>query len=415
MDINELVARFGSPLYGYDLAVVARRADELSRALPNGARLFYSLKANPLPDLVGTLVGCGCGAEVSSTGELRAAMEAGCPVPKILYTGPGKGRDELGLALSAGVTQFSAESWTDLERLGAVASTQHAEIRCLLRINPSVPGIARLSMTGIASQFGFEEVELLADRTRLARSGWARMIHGIHIYFGTQVETTEALAANTRAAIRTAEMLSERLDLPVEAVDVGGGFPWPFAREGRPDLGGLKQALEVASSERQRTATAQLWFESGRYLSASSGTLYATVLDVKSSKEGRKFVVLDTGIHQLGGMSGLGRLPRPVMLLDTTDGPIDPGSPETEVVDLVGPLCSPLDCLARDLRVPRLKPGDLVRIPNVGAYGLTASLNNFTSRVPPIEVTYRDGNVVGVYRLAGGHSRVDGKEQGSPP
>jgi diaminopimelate decarboxylase len=261
-------------------------------------------------------------------------------------------------------------------------------------------------MTGVASPFGFEEADLLRGAARLADLGPAVAVFGVHVYSGTQVESPGAVAANTRAAIRVAEALSDRLGLRLGAVDVGGGFPWPFARPGAgPNLGELREVLAAASAERERTASAALWFESGRFLSASSGTLLATVLDVKRSEDGKKFVVLDTGIHHLGGMSGLGRLPRPALVLGPGGAPADPG--ESEVVDVVGPLCTPLDCLARDIRAPGLRPGDVVRIPNVGAYGLTASLTHFTSRTPPLEVAHRNGFVVGLYRLAEGHRRLD--------
>jgi diaminopimelate decarboxylase len=258
-------------------------------------------------------------------------------------------------------------------------------------------------MTGIASQFGFEEDDLLAGADRLTALSPRVRVRGVHVYFGTQVGGCEALAATTRNAIQVAENLSEGLGLTFDLLDVGGGFAWPYASPGAgPDLGGLRTALAELSAGRRRTASARLCFESGRYLCASSGTLVATVMDVKPSK-GKQYVVLDTGIHHLGGMSGLGRIPRPIVLLQA-DGAGD--SEPLEEADVVGPLCSPLDCVARNARMPRLKAGDLVRIPNVGAYGLTASLYGFLSRPAPVEVALRRGEVVGAYHLQGGHRRV---------
>src|SRR5262249_53430277 len=146
------------------------------------------------------------------------------------------------------------------------------------------------------------------------------------------------------------------------------------ASEGiRPDLSVLKHEF-AALAQNGFVHSTKLWFESGRYICASSGTLIATVLDVKESKGGKKYVVLDTGINHLGGMSGLGRIPRPFISVVPLNGD---GAGEIENFDVVGPLCSPLDSLARNLKLPRLKPGDLVAIPNVGAYGLSASLIGF--------------------------------------
>ncbi|NEO67783.1 MAG: hypothetical protein F6J98_48530, partial [Moorea sp. SIO4G2] len=75
-------------------------------------------------------------------------------------------------------------------------------------------------------------------------------------------------------------------------------------------------------------------------------------------------------------------------------------------VDLVGPLCSRLDYVGQNLRVPKLQVGDVIRISNVGAYGLTASLNGFLSRPAPLEIAYHsceNVNDVAIYQLQGGH------------
>ena len=120
-----------------------------------------------------------------------------------------------------------------------------------------------------------------------------------------------------------------------------------------------------------RQGSPRVAFESGRYLVGGCGTLICAVQDVKNSK-GRTYVVLDSGINHLGGMSGLGRVlrtkPEIIRLGDSESTDIG------HKADIVGPLCTPLDSLARDASTPELTPGDLVAIANVGAYGLTGSL-----------------------------------------
>jgi diaminopimelate decarboxylase len=101
-------------------------------------------------------------------------------------------------------------------------------------------------------------------------------------------------------------------------------------------------------------------------------------------------VVLDTGIHHLGGMSGLGRIPRSAITLTNLTA-----QREGEMVaDVVGPLCSPLDSLARGQKMAPVEVGDVLAVPNVGAYGLTASLLGFLSHKTPTEVAYRGGREV---------------------
>lgn len=400
---RSLVIKYGSPLYMYDLEEVMRRAKSLRSVLPENSSLFYSFKANPLPAIASILRSQGCRAEVSSTGELKAAFEAGFIPDQILYSGPGKTIEEIRKALGCGVYYFSCESWHDLNRLALVTSELHLRIKVLLRVNPATKPKARLAMTGIPSQFGFEEEELIA-KAELIQSLDGIEISGIHIYFGTQIDLY-SLVPTIQLAIQTAERLSSYLDLIFQIVDVGGGFPWPYATTGEgPNLTEIRDSLSRLAEQRERTALSQLWFESGRYLTASSGTLLATVLSIKETKEGKRFVILDTGINCLGGMAGLGRILRHSMSIETLDSV---SQVDTYTVDIVGPLCTPLDCLASNINIRRLSVGDIVYIPNVGAYGLTASLVGFLSRSTPVEIAYRDNQDIDVYHLQTGHKKLN--------
>jgi diaminopimelate decarboxylase len=69
------------------------------------------------------------------------------------------------------------------------------------------------------------------------------------------------------------------------------------------------------------------------------------------------------------------------------------------VVDLAGPLCTPADLLGTGVELPGLRIGDVLPIPNVGAYGLTASLLGFLSHPAPVEVVVDGAETVSVTRL----------------
>ena len=129
----------------------------------------------------------------------------------------------------------------------------------------------------------------------------------------------------------------------------------------------------------------------------------ARVLEVKSLPT-KTFIILDTGIHHLGGMAGLGRVPRGAVTLQNLSREMS--AEPLITADLVGPLCTPLDCLARSLKMPPIESGDLIGIPNVGAYGLTASLLAFLSHPPPVEIAHEGGREIEVWRLRHGHERL---------
>ena len=400
----ELVRRFGSPLYAYDLDAVAERARLLRSELPEGSRLYYSFKANPLPALARELRANGCHAEITSEGELTAAQQAGFQPDEMMFGGPGKSSREITAALAAGIRWFSCESFTDVSRVSTAAGEARAGINMLLRVNPPNAPDARMAMTGVESQFGFDEEQLLEQATAV-KAGWPNVtVRGVHIYFGTQVATREALVENTRRALESARRLEAALDTRFEVVNAGGGFPWPYATDGAPpDLAGLKQGIEEVRDSHATGEQPALWFESGRHLVAGSGTLISTVMDVKRSRS-KHFVVLDTGIHHLGGMMGLGRIPRFAVAFNNLSTGEDSGSAPPFAADVVGPLCSPLDSLARGVQLHNFGIGNLVAIPNVGAYGLTASLIGFLSHPAPVEVAFRNREVIEAWHWRTGHA-----------
>lgn len=398
---RELAKRFGTPLYVYDLDRVAASYRDLRSSLPPGVVIFYSLKANPHPDIARALREAGgyplCRAEVSSVGELSAALEAGFTPEECLYTGPGKTSSELTTAIVEGVREFSVESLTDLERAGSVARRFGVVINCLLRINTLSPGAAgSIRMMGRPSQFGIDGETLGALLPGLRAVSGTRLV-GAHFYSMSNARDETSLISELRQTVANAARLHSELGLPMRVLDIGGGFAAPYATPGkRPVYGNLRAELESTLDEhfpQWRSGTPQIVCESGRYLVADCGELISSVTNLKDSRS-RRFVILDAGINTLGGMAGLGRL------MPAAAQPADNGvASDGEAATLVGPLCTPGDILAREARLGPLKLGDMITVPNVGAYGATASLLLFLSRPAPCEVIVRGEEIVNVSQL----------------
>jgi diaminopimelate decarboxylase len=394
---RDLVEHFGSPLYVYDLDEVARRAIELTAILPR-CRIYYSLKANPFPEISRLLAARDYGAEVSSIGELRLAICGGFSPDAVLYTGPGKTPEELVAALTAGVRWFSCESWGDLTRMHDAASATALKANVLLRVRPMHIPRSRITM-GIGTQFGFAEAALMRSLPNHAVPRNVE-IAGLHYFLGSQIDDGNALLESFKAAVASARRLIPLLPGEARVVDLGGGFPWPYAQDvAKCDLSPVAAALPEVCS--QLINAPELWFESGRFLVASAGTLVARIVDIKRSDNG-SVVILDCGINALAGLPAVGRLMRPAITMrlvyqDSNRSARDTAPMRTMVT---GPLCTPLDVLARNVEFLDATPGDLVLVPNVGAYGLTASLVAFLHRAAPTEVAIIAGTVAATRRLS---------------
>jgi diaminopimelate decarboxylase len=400
---RELLERYGSPLYIYDLDEAERQARALFGLLPEGSQILYSVKANPIPELCDALRTAGCRVEIAAPSELKVVQEAGFTPDRVLCSGPGKTASVVREMLLGGVSHFSCDSWYDLERLSTIARETNKPANALLRLQVSGLPAGSVGVGAMQSHFGADPADLLNGGAARVRALRGAELAGIHIYSGGQIQSADKLAGTFEHAINLAEQIVGA-GVPLRLLDLGGGFPWPFGTSDAPvDISALREKLQNVNTQRKLTADAQLWFESGRYLVASCGTLLSTVLDVKTALGGKTHIILDTGMVHLGGMAGLGRIYRAVASIEPLAGP---DGELLNAVDVVGPTDYALDYVARDTSVPALKPGDVVAIPNVGAYGLTASLVAFAGLRPPTEVCCRGESVVAAHQLRTGHERV---------
>ncbi|MGY5060728.1 type III PLP-dependent enzyme [Streptomyces sp. 900105755] len=364
------------------------------------------------PLLVETLRTEGYHAEVSSVGETDIAIAGGYAPEQLLYSGPGKSASGLQSALAAGVRTFSVESVTDRDRLDALAERVGAKCRHLVRLNgPAGSAGGSLRMAGRPTAFGVDTTETEALSSLLTRRKHTRPV-GLHTYFATNVGDEDGLIAEFQRAVHAASAVCHDAGFTPEPLDLGGGFPAPQAVPGEivrhPRLAGAIENALDRNLAGWRARGMEVAFESGRYLVAAAGTLVTEVLDVKRS-HGRLFSVLDAGVNALGGMSGLGRLVSPGTRpyhLESSRRAAEPETVDAPAVTLVGPLCTPLDVLNRLVDMGEIRVGDLLAVPNVGAYGLTASLLGFLSHPLPVEVVHTGGTVESVRRLTLNETRL---------
>ncbi|MFI6044495.1 type III PLP-dependent enzyme [Nocardia sp. NPDC051321] len=392
ISLHSIAEKYGTPLYVYQLDELAKAWNELAGCLPQPCTIYFSLKSNPHPEVVAALRGTGCGAEISSAGELHTALNAGFTGTQCLVTGPGRTDAETTTALIAGVRLFSVESVHQLQQLDRLATDLNARPAALLRLNPGTTGRAGLRMTGKASQFGFDPASLTQLEPHLDNLHSVD-VSGAHMFSATNMVDEDALVESMEVSISQAARLRDMIDL--RYLDLGGGFAAPYATPGPrpsyPNLASRSADLLDRALPGWRAGHPEVLFESGRFITAGCGTLLCRVLDVKQSY-GRTFVVVDAGVNHLGGLAATGRVIGAKMRPTLNHG-------QPVSVDLVGPLCTPADILARDTTMTEPAPGDLVEIPNVGAYGLTTGLLGFLSHPLPVELALRRDEIVSATRI----------------
>ena len=373
-DTEALVAKAGgTPLFVYGSAKIAEQVGRFRAAFP-GVALHYAVKANPYGPLLEAMAALVDGFDVASAGELGRVAHLG---RQISFAGPGKRDQELETAIRAGVT-INLESEGEAERALAICEREGLVAKLAIRVNPpfGLKGSGQ-KMGGLPSQFGVDHDRVPALVRRIVEAGadW----QGLHIFAGSQALHAEALIELQRDTVALAASICEKAGRAPPHVNLGGGFGIPYFAKDEPlDIDAVGASLAKTLAERPKIlADTQFAIELGRWLVGEAGVYLTRIVDRKQSR-GKTFLVTDGGLHhQLAASGNFGQLLRrnyPVAIASRLGGAPD------EEVTVTGCLCTPLDLLADEAMLPRAEVGDLVAIFCAGAYGLSASPQEFLSQ-----------------------------------
>ncbi|MFB9179591.1 type III PLP-dependent enzyme [Dactylosporangium sucinum] len=357
------------PAYVYDLATVRDNITALRAALPAGTLIAYALKANGNDTLLRGVLRWTDGLEAASGAELTAAVTAGSPFT--LLSGPAKTDDDLRAAAAAGAV-INAESLHELRRIAHVAPGARICLR-VNRTHPALPGTHRMS--GAPTQFGIAEPQLAAAVALAARLDVA----GFHLHAVSNNLDAAAHAAFITDAVEWAQHTADTHGIPLQLINVGGGFGVDVTGATTFDLDTLAAGLHGL----HLPAGSRLVVEPGRYVAATAGWYAADVTDVKHS-HGRWFAVIRGGTHHF-------RLPASwnyshpftVLPVDHWPYPFDRPTVTGAPVDVAGEQCNPRDILARDAQPTTVRAGDILVFPNTGAYGWEVAHHDFLRLAHP--------------------------------
>lgn len=377
----DLVESHGSPVFVYSKELLNRRLDELRHAMPDRLHIHYAMKANPFAPLLEHMVSLVDGIDIASGGELAMALAA--RANHISFAGPGKRDQELLAAIDAGVT-INIESPTECNRALDIAAKAGKTAQLAIRVNPDfdLKG-SGMKMGGGAKQFGMD-IELVAPvvaKIREAGANW----RGFHIFAGSQALKAEAIIETQAQTLALAAKLAEEIGTAPPHVNLGGGIGIPYFPGDEPvDIAAVGAALaKELESLPDILKDTQFAVELGRYLVGEAGVYLTQIVDRKVSR-GETFLITDGGLHhQLAASGNFGTVVKrnyPAAIANKF------GVEPTEVVSIVGCLCTPLDRLSDNANMPSADVGDIVAIFCAGAYGATASPANFLGQGPATEL-----------------------------
>ncbi|MGW7360336.1 diaminopimelate decarboxylase [Streptomyces sp. NPDC054802] len=352
-----------------DLDGVGATVGALHRAFPGSLRVLHAFaaKANCLVPVLETLRTHGMGCEVATGGELAQALEAGFAPERIVFDSPAKTSAELELALELGVA-VNADNFQELERINRIRAERSTRSRIGVRVNSQVGGgtIAAMSTATETSKFGIPLGD--ADsRQRLLRAfrdhPW---LTWVHTHTGSQGCPLHLMAQGIAQAVAFAEEVNNDLGRDqVVGIDIGGGLPVNFASdEITPGFDTYVEHLREHAPA-LFTGRYEIVTEFGRSILAKNGFIAAYVEYTKSAG-GRRVAITHAGV-QVATRTVFNPDAWPLRIAaHDTHGDAKSGRPVRQ--DVAGPACFAGDLLARDRALPLLEPGDIITLPDTGAY-----------------------------------------------
>ena len=380
--LEAIADEFGTPTFVYSRAAITKQLASFAEAfslVPH--ELCYSVKANSNLGILSLVAREGAAFDIVSGGELERVRRAGGDLARVVFSGVGKQRWEMRMALEAGIACFNVESTAELATLNEVAGEMGLVAPVSLRVNPDVdPQTHPYISTGLTeSKFGIPGEEAMAAY-RAANAMPHIRITGIDCHIGSQITTLSPFLDAYSRLLELHDALADE-GMPVEHIDIGGGMGVTYQDEAPLDLGQLADGLRQLAGSREFA----LKMEPGRSIVANAGVLLSRVI-YRKRNGARAFAIVDAAMNDLI-RPALYEAWQSVM-------PVKETGERGEYLDVVGPVCESGDFLALDRKL-YLEADDLVAIGGCGAYSFSMSSNyNTRNRAAEVIVDGREVHLV---------------------
>jgi len=389
VSLARLAQTHGTPLYVYSKASMVAALAAYQRGFTGRkVQICYAMKANSSLAVLQVFARQGCGFDIVSGGELQRVLAAGGDAAKIIFSGVGKTRAEMRMALEAGIGCFNVESESELDVLSEVATSVGKRAPISIRVNPNVdPKTHPYISTGLkGNKFGVAHERTVATYQRAASLVGLQVV-GIDCHIGSQItEETPYLDAVDRMLDLVRDI--ESAGIPIHHIDFGGGLGINYNGDAPPAADDLWAKL-LAKLDARGYGDRQFMIEPGRSLVGNAGVCLTEVLYVKPGEQ-KNFCIVDAAMNDL---------PRPAMYQAfhaIVPVQATAAAATTEhIYDVVGPICESGDWIGRD-RALSVQPGDQLAVLSAGAY-CSSMGSNYNTRARPAEVLV-DGSQAHVIR-----------------
>lgn len=347
-----------TPVLLLDREKIREKARLIGSRIGN-SRVFYAVKANPDPEVVGFIDSLGLGFEIASEGELSILSALGVSPERIISSNPVKSHKFLGLAASYGVRYFSYDSGAEVDKMAGSVPGAKVYVRL------SVPNEG--SDWPLSRKFGVEPDEALRLLLYAREKGLDPA--GITFHVGSQCVNR----FNWNSAVYKAKELweaagAEGMDLRM--MNIGGGYPINYTKS-VVGVEAIEKNVDRLIRENFPEGT-DVFIEPGRAVVGDAGVFVTTVIG-KGRRADENWLHIDVGVFN-GLMESVGGIKYSYVVENTPDAGAG------RIFTIGGPSCDSFDVVEKEVRLPEPEVGSLLLILSAGAYTVSyaSEFNGFS-------------------------------------
>jgi len=390
-DTVELAAEFGTPLYLFDEFSLRSKCAEFKKEFAQhglNTMVIYACKAFINRALALIFKEEGLGLDVVSPGELSIAQSVDFPLDMVYFHGNNKSAEELRLALERRVGRIVVDNFHELALLSEIAKEQGYTPDILLRLSPAVePHTHKYIATGVIdTKFGFP---LASAEEAVAQAIAAPDLNliGLHFHIGSLISEVEPYEQSVELILNLAAEMKRKHGFELRELNVGGGFAIQYTLDSPPPpISVYAEAIAsriISKCQELRLAPPRLIVEPGRAIVGQAGVALYKAGAVKDIPGVRCYISVDGGMADNIRPALYGAKYEAVVANKVLEK-------ESREVTIAGRFCESGDILVRDVSLPPVSAGDIIAIPDCGAYCLPMA-SNYNASLKPAIVLVKEG------------------------
>jgi len=374
--VENIVNKFDTPSYIYSKKIILDNYLDFKSQFNDIDHLIcFAVKSNPNIAILNLLANNGAGFDIVSGGELQRVIAAKGDPKKIVFSGVGKSKEDIELAIKYDILTFNVESEAELYRIQNTAKRLNKKASISIRVNPNVdPKTHPYISTGLKdNKFGLDEQNAIS-MYKIANELDSIEIKGIDCHIGSQITELQPFEDSIKKLLGLIDHL-QSIGILIKHIDIGGGIGIQYSDEVPPTFSDYAKTVKNILKGRNLN----IIFEPGRALIAKAGILLTEVEYIKNSSE-KNFMIINAAMNDLMRPALYGAF-HEIINLSPTDS-------EKKNYDIVGPVCETGDFLGKD-RLLSAEEGNILAVLDVGAYGMSMS-SNYNSRPKASEILVDD-------------------------